>query len=85
VAVHTWHVVLSSPRRTAHPNAGETVIPLDTYIPSLFAPGKDTYIIWIKPNEYTHVYSVDDLQEIANVETLYESIDGGVYKITPLR
>lgn len=84
VAVHTWHVVLSSPRRTAHPNVGEAVIPLDTYLISLFVPGKDSYIIWIEPNEYTHVYSVDELRAIADVETLYEGMDGGIYRISQL-
>lgn len=85
VAVHTWHVALSSPRRTEHPNAGEAVIPLDTYLPSLFAPEEETYILWIEPNEYTHVYSVTDLSQIVQVETLYESSDGGIYRILPLK
>jgi hypothetical protein len=85
VAVHTWHVALSSPRRTNHPNAGEAVIPLETYLPSLFEAGKESYIVWIEPNEYTHVYSVGDLREIAEVETVYESADGGIYRIAPLR
>lgn len=83
VAVHTWHVTLSSPRRTAHPNAGEAVIPLDTYIPSLFAPGKVSYLIWIEPNEYTHVYSVDDLGQVVHIEPVFESADGGMYRILP--
>jgi hypothetical protein len=85
VAVHTWHVALSSPRRTNHPNAGEAVIPLETYLPSLFEAGKVSYIVWIEPNEYTHVYSVGELREIAEVETVYESADGGIYRIAPLR
>jgi hypothetical protein len=85
VAVHTWHVALPSPRRTEHPNTGETVIPLDTYLPSLFTSRKETYIIWIEPNEYTHVYSVNDLSQIVQVETLYESSDGGIYRILPLK
>lgn len=85
IAVHTWHIALSSPRRTEHPNAGEAVIPLDTYLPSLFAPEKESYIIWIEPNEYTHAYSVNDLSQIVRVETLYQSPDGGVYKILPLQ
>ena len=85
VAVHTWHVALSSPRRTNHPNAGEAVIPLETYLPSLFEVGKESYIVWIEPNEYTHVYSVGELRGIAEVETVYESADGGIYRIAPLR
>lgn len=85
VAVHTWHMALPSPRRTEHPNAGEAVIPLDTYLPSMFVPGKDSYIVWIEPNEYTHVYSVDDLRAIVEVETLYEGMDGGIYRISQLK
>lgn len=85
VAVHAWHTALSSPRRTSHPNAGEAVIPLETYLPSLFEAGKESYLLWIEPNEYTHVYSVGELREIAEVETVYESADGGIYRITPLR
>ena len=85
VAFHTWHVALPSPRRTEHPNAGEVVIPLDTYLPSLFAPQEETYIIWIEPNEYTHVYSVTDLSQIGQVESLFESSDGGIYRILPLK
>lgn len=85
VAVHAWHEALSSPRRTNHPNTGEAVIPPETYLPSLFEAGKESYILWIEPNEYTHVYSVGDLREIAEVETVYESADGGVYRIMPLR
>ncbi|GAB4461538.1 MAG: hypothetical protein Kow0070_19240 [Anaerolineales bacterium] len=85
VAVHTWHVALSSPRRTNHPNAGEAVIPLETYLPSLFEAGKESYIVWVEPNEYTHVYSVEELGAIAQVETVYESEDGGIYRISPLR
>lgn len=85
VAVHTWHVTLSSPRRTQHPNAGEAVIPLETYLPSLFEPGKESFIIWIEPNEYTHVYSVAALREVVGVEVIYESADGGIYRILPMR
>ena len=83
VAVRSWHATFSSPRRTAHPNVGEEIIPLETYIPTLFAVGKDAYIVWIEPNEYTHVYSIDDLREIVEIEVLYESRDGGIYKILP--
>lgn len=85
VAVHAWNAALSSPRRTSHPNAGEAVIPLETYLPSLFEAGKESYLLWIEPNEYTHVYSVGELREIAEVKTVYESADGGIYKIAPLK
>ena len=83
VAVHTWVETLASPRRTAHPNAGEVVIPLDTYIPLLLAPDRNSYLVWIEPNEYTHVYGVDDLWAVVNIETIYEDENGGVYRILP--
>jgi 4-amino-4-deoxy-L-arabinose transferase-like glycosyltransferase len=85
LAVHTWHVALSSPRRTDHPNAGEAVIPLEVYLPSLFEAGKESYVVWIEPNEYTHVYSVEELRTIVKVKVVYESAEGGVYRIEPLR
>lgn len=83
VAVHTWIETLASPRRTAHPNAGEAVIPLDTYIPLLLAPDRDSYLVWIEPNEYTHVYGVNGLRAVVNIETIYEDENGGVYRILP--
>jgi hypothetical protein len=83
VAVHTWHVSLPSPRKTAHPNAGEAATALEAYIPLLLAPGKVSYLIWIEPNEYTHVYSVADLALIVHIEPVYESADGGIYQILP--
>jgi hypothetical protein len=85
VAVHAWQVTLSSPRRTSHPNVGEDLIPLDTQLSALFVPEKDSYLIWIEPNEYTHVYTVEDLEAIMNVETVYESEDGGIYKLLSLK
>jgi hypothetical protein len=83
VAVHTWSEVLASPRRTAHPNVGEEIIPLDTYIPFLISPDKASYLVWVEPNEYIHAYSVNDLREIVTVETLYENESGGVYRLLP--
>ncbi|NWG32965.1 MAG: hypothetical protein HXY42_00865 [Chloroflexi bacterium] len=85
LAVHTWHVALSSPRRTNHPNAGEAIIPLETYLSSLFEAGKESYLVWIEPNEYTHVYSVEELRALVDVEVVYESAEGGIYRIAPLR
>jgi hypothetical protein len=86
VAIHSWQETLSSPRR-ADPNsrAGVILYPLEDYIPFLFEAGKDTYLIWIEPNSFTHVYTVDELRKIAIVDVLYENADGGVYKLLPLK
>ena len=67
---------LASPRK---------VSPIEEFAGTLFEDGKTSYLIWIEPNTYTHVYSVDELKQIAAVETLYEGNDGGVYKLLPLK
>jgi len=86
VAIHGWQETLPSPRR-ASPNSriDEIVYPLDDYIPVLFDEGKDSYLIWIEPNLFAHIYSVAELRQIANIEVLYENADGGVYRLLPLR
>jgi hypothetical protein len=86
VAIHSWREILPSPRR-ASPNSriDEIIYPLDDYIPLLFDDGKDSYLIWIEPNLFTHIYLVDELRQIANIEVLYEDADGGIYKLLPLR
>jgi hypothetical protein len=86
VAIHGWQETWPSPRKTS-PNAGVDgpVFPLDDYNSSLFEAGKESYLIWIEPNSYTHIYSVEELRSIANIETLYEDEDGGVYKLFPVK
>jgi len=81
VALHIGSEVLPSPRKAEHPNTGEEIIPLDTYISELIIPGRETYLIWIEPNEYTHVYTVNDLMKIVDVETIYETNEGGIYRL----
>ncbi len=82
VAFYTWHEVLSSPRRTPNPDL-DTVYPLESYVDTLFRDGLVTYLVWIEPNAYTHVYSVDDLRQVADIKVLYEGEDGGVYQLLP--
>jgi hypothetical protein len=76
IAIHSWRETLASPRR---------VYTLDESAADLFEEGKTSYLIWIEPNTYTHVYDVEELRQIAFVETLYEDKDGGVYKLHPLK
>ncbi len=82
VVFYTWHEVLPSPRRTPNLDLG-MVFPLDSYLDVLFQDGLETYLVWIEPNAYTHVYSVDELRPIADVRVLYEGKDGGVYQLLP--
>ena len=69
-----WMETLASPRK---------VSPIEEFAGTLFKDGKTSYLIWIEPNTYTHVYDIDELRQIATVETLYEGKDGGVYKLFP--
>jgi hypothetical protein len=76
VAIYSWNETLASPRK---------VYPLEEYAGALFEDGKSSYLVWIEPNTYTHVYNVEELMQIAVVETLYEGKDGGVYRLLPLQ
>jgi len=82
IAFYTWHNVYSSPRRYSGPY-GRTPFPLETYKPLLFARGLDVYLIWIEPNEHGFLYAPEDLNAIARIEVLFESQDGGVYRLFP--
>jgi hypothetical protein len=76
VAIYSWMETLASPRK---------ISPIEEFAGTLFIDGKASYLIWIEPNTYTHVYDVDELRQIATVETLYEGKDGGVYELFPLK
>ena len=76
IAIHSWMETRASPRK---------VYRLVEYTGTLFEDRKASYLIWIEPNTYTHVYNVDELRQIATVETLYEGEDGGVYRLLPLK
>ena len=82
VAFHTWRPAYASPRRSINPDATE-IFPLEGYQADLFAPGKESYLVWIEPNEYTHVYSIDELRQIVDIDVLFENKDGGVYRLRP--
>jgi hypothetical protein len=82
VAFYTWRPVSASPVRHAGPYA-QAVIPLTEYRSELFSPGQDIYVIWIEPNIHPYYYGPQDLTAIANIEALFESPDGGVYRLTP--
>ncbi len=84
IALHTWLTVLPSPRRSPNPNVDE-IYPLEGYKSEILQPGKASYLIWIEPNSFSHVYSVEELRLIAQIGILFENEDGGVYKLFPLR
>ncbi len=82
LAFYTLHNVYSSPRRFSGPY-GKVPFPLETYRASLFASGLEVYLIWVEPNEYGFLYTPEDLKAIARVEPLFQSRDGGVYRLFP--
>ncbi len=82
VAFFTWHSVFGSPRRYAGPYSTDE-IPPEQYVSELFSSGMRVYIVWIEPNIYSHYYPVDELSSIAEIDTLYQSKDGGVYRLSP--
>ncbi|HEY9649825.1 MAG TPA: hypothetical protein V6C95_04120, partial [Coleofasciculaceae cyanobacterium] len=83
VALHSWEETRPSPRRL-DPNARDPeTYPIHEAGATVFDADKASYLIWIEPNTYTHVYTVEELRQIAVVETLFESAEGGVYKLLP--
>jgi len=82
VAFHTQHAVSASPRRTTGPYGTEEY-PLDSYAQKLFHSGGAVYLVWMEPNPCAYCYSVDDLAQIARVEPLATSDEGGVYRLEP--
>jgi hypothetical protein len=70
------------PRKTTGPYGTEQYA-LGEYTGDLFSPGMDVYILWKEPNFYDYLYTVEELQSIAQVETLFKSDQGGVYRLRP--
>ncbi len=68
VAFQTNHMAFASPRKTEI--YGTEIIPLSIYEEGIFKPGMETYLIWIEPNTYKHVYEPLELAPIANIERL---------------
>jgi hypothetical protein len=82
-AFHTGHEALASPRKREV--YGTEIIPLDRYVEGMFSSGADVYLLWIEPNELEHVYLPHELSPIAEIETLIENEDGGIYRLRPVR
>lgn len=79
VAFHTWKDVLASPRKFAGPfSDAQLPMPAD-----LIPPGAQAYLIWIEPNEYSHLYTRAELNRAFQLIPLYEGADGGVYRLAP--
>jgi hypothetical protein len=83
VAFQTDHMAFASPRKTEI--YGTELIPLSIYKDGIFKPGMETYLIWIEPNAYKHVYEPLELASIAKIERLFKSKDGEVYRLTPVK
>lgn len=83
VAFQANHMANASPRKTEI--YGTEIIPLSIYEDALFEPGMETYLIWIEPNAYKHVYEPLELNPIAAIERLFKHKDGAVYRLSPVR
>ena len=82
VAFYTQHFCDASPRRRSGPY-GTVEYPIESYASTLFASGQDVYLIWVEPNSQDFYYQPADLGSIANLEKLYSSLDGAIYRLTP--
>lgn len=82
IAFYTWHDCYASPRRFSGPY-GKEEFPVAQYAPELFSSGLDVYILWIEPNVYSYYYRINDLAPIAQIQPLFISRDGGVYRLRP--
>jgi hypothetical protein len=82
VAFFTGHATLSSPRSTSGPYSTDHYA-LSSYPPEMFATREQVYLIWIEPNPAKYFYTIDEIATIANIEPLFVSADGGVYRLTP--
>jgi hypothetical protein len=83
VAFYTRHSCYDSPRRYSGPY-GKVEFPVSQYASQLFSSGQVVYLIWIEPNEYSYFYKVEDLSSIAQIEPLFVSREGGIYRLMPL-
>ncbi len=83
VAFHTAHEVDASPRRSGVYD--ETIIPIEDYESTLFSNDEDVYLIWIEPNPYEHIYLPHEFSPVAQLETILENEDGGIYLLHRLR
>jgi hypothetical protein len=82
VALLTRHAVAPAPRRTSGPY-GTTVMGVEDFIPQLFDSGMDVYLIWIEPSSYEYYYAPEKLAEIAEVESVFTSEEGKIYRLRP--
>ena len=44
--------------------------------------GRDGYIIWFKPNQYHHIAQPRELEQMTNLELIYEDKKGAIYRVT---
>jgi|GEM_PF-1410992 len=82
IAFYTWHTCYNGPAEYSGPY-GKIKFPVTDYSSELFSSGLDVYLIWIEPNIYSYYYKAQDLSSIAQVEPLFVSQDGGIYRLIP--
>ncbi len=83
VAFYTWHDCYNSPVEYSGPY-GKVKFPVTDYSSKLFSSGLDIYLIWVEPNIYLYYYKPQDLSSIAQVKTIFENQDGGIYRLIPI-
>ena len=83
VAFYTRHSCYRSPVKYSGPY-GKEEYPVSQFTSELFSSGQPVYIIWIKPNDSSYFYDVEELSAIAHIDPLFVSGDGGVYRLTPI-
>ncbi|HUI89986.1 MAG TPA: hypothetical protein VLX61_14810 [Anaerolineales bacterium] len=84
VAFYTWHDCDNAPAEYSGPY-GKTKFPVSDYSSELFSSGLDVYLIWFEPNMYSYYYTAQELSPIAQIEPLFVSRDGGIYRLLPVK
>ena len=82
-AFHAQHTANASPRKG--PQYSDEVYSLEDFVGYLFPNEADTYLMWIEPNSYEHVYLPHEFAPIAEIEVIIENEDGGIYRLHPIR
>ena len=82
VAFYTRHACDASPRQYSGPYGTEE-FPLEDYAAIIFSSARPVYLIWIEPNAADYYYKPEDLSAIAEMQELFASDDGAIYRLRP--
>jgi hypothetical protein len=45
-------------------------------------PSGEAYLVWFRPNVWHHYYTPDELDEIVDLEPIFKSKDGNLYRVS---